>query len=271
MDYLETTEWHPVQLPSMGRWYGDALPEGKVQITPWTVAQEEMLTRRLTGDSKDPTHDLLRGNTKFALGFSYEDLLLTDQFFLLLQLRCISFLSFMTLPYECKCGAVTHIDVELPDIGVKTAEPEDPDMPFDIVLPKSKIPVGLRFQTIGDVIAADRYVEESAKPEQFAHRKFLYARQLATIDGAADRTWEEKMEIIAKLPIFDLNAIVRTCDRHSSGFRGTYPAQCSSCDASDTGWVPPIHEDFFRPKPTDIDRAMQLAELPRKGSELPCV
>ncbi len=244
----------------MGRWYGDALPEGKVEITPWTVAQEEMLTRRLTGDSKDPTHDLLRGNTKFNPGFTYEDLLLTDQFFLLVQLRCISFLSFMTLPYVCVCGEVTHIEVELPKLTIKTAEPEDPPEPFIVKLPKSKIEVGIRFTKVGDLIAADKYVEEAVAKTKEAHRKFLYARQIETIEGTADRTWEEKMNIITRLPILDLNAIVRTCDRHASGFRGTYPAQCSSCNASDTGWVPPIHEDFFRPKPTDIDRAMQLAE-----------
>lgn len=266
MNYTETTEWYPIQLPSMGRWYGNALPEGKVEITPWTVAQEEMLARRLTGDSKDPSHNLIRGNTRFTPGFAYEDLLMTDQFFLLLQLRCISFLAFMTLPHQCeKCREIEHVEVELPQITVKTAEPEDPDEPFEVTLPKTGKKVALRFQRIGDIIAADNYVEQSVVKNDDDRRKFLYARQITALEGQSLPV-DEARDFITSLPLLDLNAIVRTCDRHSTGFRGTYTVECSNCHAPDMEWVPPIHEDFFRPKPTDIDRAMQLAELDRKSS-----
>lgn len=267
MSYADTTEWHPVQLPSMGRHYGDLLPDGKVQITPWTVAQEELIARHSEGSAGDITDQLLQSNTRFPPGFGYGDLLTTDQFFLLLNLRIISFVDFMTLAYACpQCEAVEPLEVKLSDIVVRTAEPEDPDEPFPVFLPNKKVEVKLRFRRVKDLEAAASYVSKMPAATPEVRRKFLYARQIEFVDGNS-LPFDERLAFVSTLNLLDLQAITRECERHSSGYRGTYPAVCEKCGASDTGWVPPIHEDFFRPKPTDIDRAVQLALQDRSGGE----
>lgn len=253
-------EWHPVTLPSKGALYDGKLPDGTLHITPWTVAQEEAIVRNSEGDQTDLTHDLLRANVRWPAGFTYEDLLITDQFFLLLNLRMISLLDFMTLPYECpKCKTISQIEVNLPEIMVKTAEDTDPEEPYSVFLPRRKVKVTIRQQRVGDLEAAERYLKASNTPTKELRRKFLYARQIETIDGESV-PFPDRMKWISVLSLLDLNALANISERHATGVQGQYEVKCPKCESLDKSWVPPIHADFFRPLPTDVERACQLAE-----------
>jgi hypothetical protein len=260
MEFDYAPEWHNVTLPSKGMLYGDKLQEGMLQITPWTVAQEEAIARNSEGEQKDLTHELLRTNVKWPQDFSYEDLLLTDQFFLLLNLRIISFIDAMTLPYKCpECDSLQEVEVKLSEIMVKTAEETDPEEPYSVFLPRRKINVTVRQQRVGDLLAAEKYLKSALTEKPERRRVFLYARQIVQIDEQTI-PFDEKLKFVQILSLLDLTALADVPEKYSTGVQGTYAVECSKCKALDKRWVPEIHSDFFRPKSTDIARACQLAK-----------
>jgi hypothetical protein len=260
MTLEHTTEWYPITVPSKGLLYGDRLPGGGLKISPWTVAQEDAIARNSEGEQKDLTAELLRTNVAWPEGFTYEDLLLTDQYFILLNLRMISYLDFMTLPHQCpSCGAIEGIEVKLGEIMVKTAEDTDPEEPYSVFLPRRKVKVELRQQRVGDLTAAEKYLQSSLTTVPERRRAFLYARQIVAIDGQ-QVPFDERLKFVSTLAIIDLKAIGNKVEKHATGIQGRYSVECSKCKSLDKEWVPEIHADFFRPRPTDIERAIQLAE-----------
>ena len=260
MDRTDATEWFPITLPSMGKYYDGKVPGGELKLTPWTVAQEEIMVRYSETRSEELSHDLMRNNIQYPSGFQYEDLLVTDQFFVLVNLRAISFLDFTTQIHECpECEHAEEVEVKFGNMTVRTAEDDDPEEPVPCFLPRKKIEVGLRFRRVSDIIAAAEYLKKVKVKADALSRKFLYARQLVTVDGGSLK-FDEKMDFVSRLAVIDLEAMNRVIEKHAVGYTGQYLVSCTKCGVQDERWVPAIHSDFFRPKTADIDKAVRMAE-----------
>jgi len=149
--------------------------------------------------------------------------------------------------------------VKLNNITIRTPDETDPDEPYSCFLPKRKVKIELRQQRVGDLLAAERYLKSAITTAPELRRKFLYARQIVSVGGESAK-FDEKMHFVSTLALLDLNAITNVIEKNSTGYRGTYTVECPQCKTQDERWVPPIHEDFFRPKSTDVARACQLAE-----------
>jgi hypothetical protein len=255
MDFNSTIEQHEVTVPSKGLLYGDKMPDGKVAIVPWTIAQEEILIRQAEMGSADLMHQLLRNNVLLPNGMQYEDLLTTDRFFLLVQVRCISLLSTMILPSKCpKCNHEHLAQVNLQQMPCKV--PDEIDIleePVELLLPKSKVTVSLRYRRVSDEIQSEKYA--SKKPgSKTAARAFLYARQISEIDGKSV-PFDEKLEFVHRLVSLDLTMITDRLAKLSTGYTGRAKATCPECSHVDEMWEPPLHFSFFRLSAVDIESA----------------
>jgi hypothetical protein len=253
MDAMESI---PVTLPSRGMLYkGDKIPGGKVTISPWTVAQEEVILRFGSDDPNTLIRQLLENNVHLPNSMPCDDLLSTDQFFLLVQLRCHSYVPWHTMVHTCPYCQHPHavqidlgtLEVRVPDDGVPYVEP------VECFLPKRKKPVQLRYLRVGDEAASAKYAEQSKIALKHTARQFLYARQIVSVDGKSLK-WDEKMDLVLTLPILDLECIKNRLNERTTGITGRVPTKCISCGKEDDTWAPPLHVNFFRPTKADLDR-----------------
>lgn len=256
MNLLEPNEWYPVTLPSKGKYYQEKMPGGQVQITPWTLAQEETILRFGEADPNMLLRQLMADNVKYPAGFSYEDLLSTDQYFLLVQLRCVSYVPWYTTQHACPfCQNVDQVQIDLTKLIVKVPDDMTSDQePFSCFLPKKKKEVQLQFLRTRDELAAADYAARSPVKIPGAERKFTYARQLVSVGGQSLK-FDEKMEFVAGLPVLDLEIMKEALNRRSTGITGRYPTTCSACGKEDATWSPMLHGNFFRPSQDDILRS----------------
>lgn len=263
-------ELYTITLPSKGRYYGDKLPGGKLQITPWTVAQEDTIDRMgVEDDSLTSLRQMVENNVRWPSGFSYDDLLVTDHYFILLQLRCLSLTPFMTFPHQCpKCKTDAAVQIDISGAEVRVPDDADTDVePFTCFLPKKKVEIGVRFLRIGDEFAADKYSKETVVKSPSTERKFTYVRQIVSVGGQS-LPFGEKMEFVTSLSMLDLEVLKNKLLKKQTGVTGFFKATCENCKTEDKTWVPPLHVRFFRPLPPDIERAAGGAEKPSTGDKL---
>lgn len=262
MNFQDAKEWYPVTLPSRGKFYGEKLPDGKVEITPWTVEQEEVIDQLGAIEPNEMLKRLLTVNVKYPAGFGYGDLLATDQYFILVQLRCVSIVPYLTLTHACAdCGNKHEVQIDLRTLPVKEADEEDTTVePFLVFLPKKKLEVGMRFIRVEDELASVDYVRKTITGGKETARKFLYARQIATVAGQSLK-FDEKMDFIQGLAVLDLEVMRRNVSERATGLTGSYSVKCSDCGKGDL-WRPPLHPGFFRPSGPDITRAVEEARRP---------
>lgn len=253
MHPTDELEWHPITLPSLGRYYGGKVPGGVLKITPWTVVQEEAIIRYSGSMGGDLERELIKNNIGYPPGFSYEDLLLTDQFFLLVNLRSISLVPKMTVVHGCpKCNNIHEVQIDLTKLQAKTPDETDPEEPFKVFLPKKKIDASVRFQRVSDLAAVDKYLSEHPGAVNSTRRLFLYARQLVSIGGASLK-FDEKLEFVSKLALLDLNAINSMLEKLSPGITGKASVECPKCQHVDNDWMLALTDGFFRPKAIDLE------------------
>lgn len=264
-------ELSKIILPSMGKYYGNKLPEGKIQITAWTVSQEDIIDRM--GDEKENPLESLRSmvenNVLWPTGFTYDDLLTTDHFFLLMQLRCLSLTNFMTVIHTCpKCWTSAETQLDLSKATVKVPDEDDTEMePFGCFLPKKKVEISVRFLRVGDEAAADKYVKDAVVKVPAQAKRFIYARQISAVGGQSLK-FDERIDFVSTLAMLDLEVFKNRLLKKQTGITGFFSATCDTCKTEDKTWAPPLHVRFFRPLSTDIDRAAEVSGHAPKGGKL---
>jgi hypothetical protein len=263
-------ELYTITLPSKGRYYGDKLPGGKLQITPWTVAQEDTIDRMgMDDDSLGSLRQMVENNVRWASGFTYEDLLVTDHYFILLQLRCLSLTPFMTFPHMCpKCKTDSAVQIDISGAEVRVPDDTDTDTePFSCFLPRKKVEIGVRFLRIGDEFSAEKYSKETVVKSPATERKFIYARQIVSVGGQS-LPIGEKMAFVASLSMLDLEVLKNKLLKKQTGVTGVFKATCENCKTEDKTWMPSLHVRFFRPLSIDIERAAGVAEKSSTSDKL---
>lgn len=254
------TNWEPIQIPSLGMYYGEACPDGVVHITPWTTAQEEMIIRHSEQEGEGLIDKLISSNVKFPEGLRYEDLLVTDQHFILMKLRAISITCFYAVDYKCpSCKHTTEIQYNIDELPRKTPE-ETPewDEPFEVLLPKCRTTVGIRHMRVSDEKAIKQYVKQKSDAGIAQDDRFVYrmARKIVSVGGNEDIKFEEKKAFVRGLIMLDVEVIRDFAERFETGLDIEVTAKCSKCKDS-IEWSLPLQHCFFRPKRSDIEAEMR--------------
>lgn len=250
--YMQNVEWHPVCLPSMGVYYNGACPGGKVTITPWTMVQEEMMVRYSERDPGLIMDQLIANNVKLPDGLKYEDLLVTDQWFLVINLRAISLVQFLTVTHTCpQCGNLDEQQINLLNLTVRVPDPGDQE-PIECRLPKCKKTVGLRFLRVRDIAKSNEYGSSHPNDAGDPVYRFRLARKIVSVNGQSVK-FEEAIDFVKSLVMIDVISIQKALEKKETGYVTNLDAVCTKCRFVEKGWVLPLHQShFFRPLDSDI-------------------
>lgn len=264
--------WHPVVLPSMGIFYGEKCPGGAVEITPWTTAQEEMFVRYGGTKPMELIGRLIESNVRLPAGMKHEDMLLTDRYFLLFQLRSLSLLPYYSFTHTCpKCSLEHQVTVDLTTLKVKVPDAGAPQEPFEVKLPKCGRSVHVRFLRVSDEQAIEAYeqtVLRSINDPGSPATRFKIARQIEMIDGHTPK-FDEKMSFVKDLHFLDLTLIRMTLDKNETGMLLNITTVCprAGCGQVDK-WVLPFDNGFFRLTDADLERAGQPSTRSGEGDNV---
>jgi hypothetical protein len=271
MPVIDKVMWTPVILPSLGFFYTGRCPGGKVEITPWTTVQEEMFVRYSGVNPTEMISKLVAGNLRLPSGMKQEELLITDRFFLLFQLRAISLVQQYTFTHTCPGCKLEHpVSISINNLDVKTPDEASDAEPFEVLLPRCQKTVALRLLRIMDELKMMEYEANVLKnfqdPGSPGHR-FRISRQIEKIDGETPK-FDEKMEFVKNLVWHDLQIIRRTLEKHETGLILSLETQCPRCPFKDK-WDLPFQDSFFRPRDVDFEPASGVVANDRAGDQLP--
>jgi len=234
-----------VQLPSRGKFYDPVIPEGKLLLRPITTDEEKLF---LASGSRMAVADRVLSACLLTANVAISDLLMTDKYYLLLNLRALSYGPEYAFAIPCRgCGAKFNHTVVLPTgLNLKIATETDVE-PFDVELPVCKQTVSLRFLRGFDEEAVDDYVKQlssGAAEQGDPGYAFRLSRHIVKIDG-------KEVDQLAKLafvetPLIgrDSLAIRRAIAERETGADLTVEATCPSCRAT-LSTLLPFSNEFF--------------------------
>lgn len=259
--------WHPLQLPSLGRYYEGKMPDGMVEITPWTTAQEEMIVHHAASKSEDTLIDkLLSQNVRYPAKFSYDELLLTDQHYLLMKLRSMSITCHYTVDHLCpNCGKEHEVSYDIDKLEVITPDENvEWNEPFEVELPMCGEVVKIRHLRIRDqkAIRNNKKRKEEAAALQDDTLLFTLARKVVEMDGIQNPPIKEVIGALRGLIKIDYDVLSTHAEAFETGIDESVVATCPRCKAEDK-WALPLQTGFFRPKRVDIDAAIAMAKESR--------
>jgi len=268
MDYSKIDDWHPLTLPSKGLYYRDAngndlCPGGEVQISPWKTYQEEAMIKYGGINSSEFMSKLLQNNLQLPAGMTTDDLLMTDEFFILVQLRCLSLTPYATCPYTCpQCNNTEPVQVNFLDMDVVCPDETWPDEPVRVELPVSGHTVDLRFMRVKDLAAIQSYEVKSNHEASSSH---YLARRVKAINGQPVKDFLQTRELLDKLVMLDSQILASALDEYETGYVMQTEIACKKCGFK---YVAAIARDasFFRPRRIDLERQAQDLRESRQRS-----
>jgi hypothetical protein len=254
-------EWHPVTLPSLGLYYGGNCPDGRVEITPWTTAQEERLVRYSSNpgmDRRKMIGELIASSVKFPEGMTMDELVIADQHYLLMKLRAISLVATYTVDHLCaKCGVSHEVSYDIDELPIINPKPDDKDE-FLVTLPRSKAQVTLRLLRVKDEQKIAEYRDKKADLGMGNVDSDVYlfelARQVVLVNGERPK-FDEKKDFLRTLIMLDLAVVKQAIEDRELGIDTAVKARCPNCGTIEE-WDLPIQVGFFRPKRADLAAAI---------------
>lgn len=254
--------WEEIQLPSLGLYYGDLLPDGKLQVRPMGITAEKILsTQRLaaTGKSIDL---MLKRCIKFPNGLNPEDLLIGDKNFLFFYIRGITYGPDYNFLYTCsdkQCGRASEYEGSLHDVRVKFAKPELGPEPFKIELPilsasakkkvwaKAKMLRGKESREImNEISTSRRYEDLDATIDETISSNIARLIVEVGTDESSTTDKEKIRKFVERLHSNDAKKIDKFIEEASPGVESRVKLVCQHCGNEMNGELP-ITEAFFRP------------------------
>lgn len=254
--------WEEIQLPSLGLYYGDAMPEGKVEVRPMGITAEKILsTQRLaaTGKSIDL---MLKKCVKFPQSFSASDLLLGDKNFLFFYIRGITYGPEYNFLYTCtnkQCARASEYDGNLHDVRIKFANPELGVGPFKIELPvlssaaKKQVWVKAKMLTskesqeiINRINTSRRYEDLDATIDEAVSSNIAKLITEVGTDLSSTTDKEKIQKFVERMHSHDAKTIDQFIDKITPGIETTIRLGCQHC-GNEMRLELPITESFFRP------------------------
>ena len=236
-----------IVLPSLGKFYGDKLPGGKVKIRGITVAEEKFFASTKQNMLNNINKVLERCLITKALPL--DDYLVTDKMFLFLNMRALSYgndYSFDSVCGNPNCQGKFKKTVTIPEgLKIRTAK-EDSVEPFYVKLPRVGATVGLRFLRGSDEKTVAKYVKQTnSMVEGNAGYSYRMALSLVTIDGQ-EKEILEKLVFCEKLMGKDSFVFRDAIEKNQTGADLTIESTCPEC-GEETNSTIQFTSDFFRP------------------------
>ncbi len=246
----------PIQLPSQGLPYGGAVPGGNIEIGPLTTREEMIIAGFRESGGADMTlliDSILKTRAFFPEGFNYEDLLVTDRFFLIANVRAISFGEDYGFPWRCPCSnKVQNSRCNLPGDLKLFKLAEGFHEPFEVTLPNLG-KIGLRLLRISDEKVIDTYRQQmldraTDHDPLMGDPGYLFkmARRIATINGA-EVNLEQKLQFVGDMLSVDSIAMQEGYEENESGLSLQIEVKCRNC-GQEREITLPFSAEFFRPE-----------------------
>ena|GEM_PF-1481881 len=241
-------ESQKIQLPSRGVLYEGKLPDGWVNIRPFSTDEMELLVSP-RGDRFELLNEVIDA-CLLSREVPLQDMLSGDRMFLLLQIRQLTVGSDYAVQLPCRgCQGTVMINLSLEkDLSIRALEETDQE-PFECLLPVCGKKLGLRLLRVKDEAAILRY---AARPSAVSNRKdpsykYRLACCIATIDGSAVDVMTALRLIETPLHGRDSLVLERTYEKHDCGPDMILTTVCPRCSASMKDLIP-LTDEFFRPQ-----------------------
>jgi len=161
----ELIPWEEVTLPSLGLYYGGALPDGKVYVRAMSMQDDKVFATQRLAQSGQTIDYILRHCVKLPDGFDTANMIIGDRHFLLFYLRGITYGNEYEFAVKCPdadCGASSVHKYDLNNLAqkIRRAKRELGPEPFRVLMPfmseqfKQEVWVSVRFFRGGDITAA---------------------------------------------------------------------------------------------------------------------
>jgi hypothetical protein len=250
--------WSQITLPSRGRFYGEALPGGVIQLRP-LMAEETAMLATQGGSPLDKMVAVLRACGRFGQ-LDIDDMLATDQLMAAIALRSVSFGNEYSFDYYCeRCQAKQRATVDVARDCNERAVAPDLEEPFKVSLPDCGKTVECRFLRVRDlklVLSNARRVRQQGVKSQTKLQtvdteeatSYLYriALTLVAVDGQPFKNVLEKDGWLRKLTARDLLTIERAITTLEPGVDTDVFLACSKCGAENEMTIP-FSAEFLRP------------------------
>jgi hypothetical protein len=242
-----------VTLPSLGLPYEGQIPGGKVLISSITAKEEKVFsTSSGTADSK---MNMLFTQTCDLHGYSPMDLVSPDRFFLLVQLRALSYGNKYSFPVKCEsCDDQFKSDVHIiNDMDFKEAA-DGWEEPFQVTLPTAGAVLDLCLLRGRD----EQWIETTVKKLKSKNKKtaaefgtgdqtyiFYISKFIKAVNGEAVNDFQA-MSIAENFVPIDVRTIRDAVEENSFGYEGSIDIECPSCGFIHEEVRLPVGREFFR-------------------------
>lgn len=221
-----------VELPSKGRYYGSALPDGVVEVYTLTAVEDKILSE-LTSDNATEVFDAILARC-IKSPVSPPELLDTDRYYLLLVLRANSLGGDYQFPYECpfkECGNAFLHTVQIPsDFTVVAGKATEE--PYFVKLPMTGAMVGLRFLRGKDMADIARYRKTAINVDTtLGDPAYAYSRikSIVSVNGEPFPDISVAMDWYMGLPLKDVRVLQKTEREAASGVSNVVTITCPKC------------------------------------------
>lgn len=247
-------------LPSGGYPYGDLLPDGRIIVSAFSWATEQLLFQGPQGKGKKQYSrylDAIKQVADLPPDLSPKDLLGADMMYILLKARSLSYGESFTFASTCpSCGNKETVTVKIPEGMPHNRYPydfrEDPYIDYETTV-GNEIRIGflrikdelecettIRSKVTSKQIPQDQFDSELARYQLAAHVKFVNGEKVTSIEDVVnwlDKSLQEKEEISSIL------------QELAPGVSYSIPMVCevAECAHEYNAWMP-IGSDFFRPR-----------------------
>lgn len=243
-----------VVLPTLGRPYKDAkggplFDAGAIRISSMTVSEEKMMAMK-NGDASRKIGSLLAKVCDLR-GMNPNQLLMCDQYFLLMKVRALSYGSdypFMYRCSECKHQWKHKINLET-DLSLSIVD-DDWAEPFMVDLPSGKMVKFRLLRAIDEIEANSRRLRSQDDANSDPTFVEMLARTIISVDEQTFSGPKVAEAWLEKQSVRDRGALTAAIDANTPGYSGTINVECPSCSYVHEVAVP-MTSDFFRP---DVSR-----------------
>lgn len=234
-------------LPSLGIPYRsaefDPFPAGSVRISAMTVAEEKVMAQKGTDPNRKITN--LIGKVCDLRGMKPEQLLVADQFYLLMKIRSLSYGSDYSFKFHCEhCSHQWKHSINLEtDLNVSVVDDEWVE-PFELQLLSGNVITYRLLRSIDEIELNNRRIKKGdSEDPSFVS---LLARCILSIDGTTVISPMVTEAWIEKMSVRDRALFTKHIESNTPGYSGDLEIQCPSCEHVHEAGLP-MTADFFRP------------------------
>lgn len=246
LKFVNSDETHKsvIELPSKARCkdiYQGKLDDGVVEITCMTTRDEQLLATS-NGYGSDKVSIIIDRCTKLPQGMTSKDLLITDRFYIMVALRCLSIGStYEADNIKCpSCGFNHKETVDLTkDLEFLEYDEDNPDdvnktLPYIVELPISKAKVEYKLLVGHDEIAIEKYREKELKRKNNQEIQtdpayiYQFAKRIVSINDKAVNILDA-IDFISTLLLKDLQVFKKAMKSDETGVNMMKEFSCRSC------------------------------------------